>query len=145
MRVFARRLTALVAFMAIFIAASPLSAQTSAPAHRAPQAEASTADVATQTVYVTKTGAKYHRAGCRYLSKSAIPMTLKDAAARYSACSICHPPVLAAATAAPTKASNPKPAAPDGATAQCRDGSYSFSAHRSGTCSHHGGVAKWLH
>lgn len=31
-----------------------------------------------------------------------------------------------------------------GATAQCRDGSYSFSANRSGTCSHHGGVARWL-
>jgi uncharacterized protein DUF3761 len=35
-------------------------------------------------------------------------------------------------------------AAPQGATAQCRDGSYSFSRSRSGTCSHHGGVAKWL-
>jgi hypothetical protein len=35
-------------------------------------------------------------------------------------------------------------AAPQGATAQCRDGSYSFSKSRSGTCSHHGGVAKWL-
>jgi hypothetical protein len=34
--------------------------------------------------------------------------------------------------------------APQGATAQCRDGTYSFSKHRSGTCSHHGGVAKWL-
>lgn len=33
---------------------------------------------------------------------------------------------------------------PAGATAQCRDGSYSFSLHRNGTCSHHGGVAKWL-
>lgn len=33
---------------------------------------------------------------------------------------------------------------PQGATAQCRDGSYSFSQSRSGTCSHHGGVAKWL-
>lgn len=28
-------------------------------------------------------------------------------------------------------------------TARCRDGSYSYSAHRSGTCSHHGGVAVW--
>ncbi|MGQ4601001.1 DUF3761 domain-containing protein [Nocardia sp. R6R-6] len=36
------------------------------------------------------------------------------------------------------------PATPDGATAQCRDGSYSFSRHRSGTCSHHGGVDHWL-
>jgi hypothetical protein len=33
---------------------------------------------------------------------------------------------------------------PAGATAQCGDGTYSFSQHRSGTCSHHGGVAKWL-
>src|SRR4029078_7216154 len=28
---------------------------------------------------------------------------------------------------------------PAGATAQCRDGSYSFSQSRSGTCSSHGG------
>jgi resuscitation-promoting factor RpfB len=34
--------------------------------------------------------------------------------------------------------------APRGATAQCRDGTYSFSKSRRGTCSHHGGVAKWL-
>ena len=33
---------------------------------------------------------------------------------------------------------------PAGATARCADGTYSFSQHRSGTCSHHGGVAKWL-
>ena len=33
---------------------------------------------------------------------------------------------------------------PAGATAQCSDGTYSFSQHRSGTCSHHGGVAKWF-
>ena len=35
-------------------------------------------------------------------------------------------------------------AAPQGATAQCGDGTYSFSQSRRGTCSHHGGVAKWL-
>lgn len=33
---------------------------------------------------------------------------------------------------------------PDGSSAQCRDGTYSFSRSRSGTCSHHGGVARWL-
>jgi hypothetical protein len=33
---------------------------------------------------------------------------------------------------------------PPGATAQCRDGTYSFSQHRSGTCADHGGVAQWL-
>jgi hypothetical protein len=33
---------------------------------------------------------------------------------------------------------------PNGATAQCKDGSYSHSATHSGTCSRHGGVAKWF-
>jgi hypothetical protein len=33
---------------------------------------------------------------------------------------------------------------PAGATAKCEDGTYSFSESRSGTCSHHGGVAEWL-
>jgi hypothetical protein len=34
--------------------------------------------------------------------------------------------------------------APDGATARCRDGSYSFSQSARGTCSWHGGVDEWL-
>jgi Protein of unknown function (DUF3761)/Glucodextranase, domain B len=33
---------------------------------------------------------------------------------------------------------------PAGATAECEDGTYSFSESRSGTCSHHGGVRTWL-
>ncbi|PYS22141.1 MAG: hypothetical protein DMF72_14345 [Acidobacteria bacterium] len=33
---------------------------------------------------------------------------------------------------------------PSGATAKCRDGSFSFSQNHRGTCSHHGGVAQWL-
>ncbi len=33
---------------------------------------------------------------------------------------------------------------PTDACAICRDGSYSFSQNRRGTCSRHGGVAKWL-
>ncbi len=35
-------------------------------------------------------------------------------------------------------------AIPPNACAVCRDGSYSFSRHRRGTCSRHGGVYKWL-
>lgn len=35
-------------------------------------------------------------------------------------------------------------ATPAGATALCRDGTYSFSKSRRGTCSHHVGVKKWL-
>lgn len=33
---------------------------------------------------------------------------------------------------------------PTGATAKCRDGTWSFSQNRRGTCSGHGGVAAWL-
>ncbi|RRR42535.1 DUF3761 domain-containing protein [Mycolicibacter terrae] len=35
-------------------------------------------------------------------------------------------------------------APPAGASAVCRDGSYSFSRHRSGACSNHGGVQRWV-
>ncbi len=34
---------------------------------------------------------------------------------------------------------------PKGATAHCRDGTYSYSEHASGTCSGHGGVSVWIH
>ena len=33
---------------------------------------------------------------------------------------------------------------PDGASAICADGTYSFSQNHRGTCSHHGGVENWL-
>ena len=36
------------------------------------------------------------------------------------------------------------PPDPAGATALCVDGTYSYSEHASGTCSHHGGVARWI-
>jgi hypothetical protein len=34
--------------------------------------------------------------------------------------------------------------APDGATARCGDGTFSFSHSHAGTCSRHGGVDQWL-
>lgn len=44
-------------------------------------------------VYITNTGEKYHSAGCQYLSKSKIPISLSDAKAEgYTPCSRCHPP-----------------------------------------------------
>ena len=45
--------------------------------------------------------------------------------------------------ASPTRTPNDTP--PPGASARRRDGTYRFSRSRSGTCSHHGGVAQWLH
>ena len=49
---------------------------------------------------------------------------------------------LGALLAFPTAAAGD--GAPPGATARCRDGTYSYSQHHQGTCSHHGGVAVWL-
>jgi len=43
-------------------------------------------------VYITRTGAKYHRAGCRYLSQSCIRIERVEAIRRgYTPCSVCHP------------------------------------------------------
>ncbi|HYC98460.1 DUF3761 domain-containing protein [Brevundimonas sp.] len=42
----------------------------------------------------------------------------------------------------PTRTPDDRP--PAGASARCRDGTYSFSQSRRGTCSGHGGVAAWL-
>lgn len=45
------------------------------------------------TVYITRTGEKYHLDGCRHLSKSKIPTTLGEAKARgYEPCGTCDPP-----------------------------------------------------
>ena len=56
-------------------------------------------------------------------------------------------PTAPAATRTPvSRSSSPtttNPAGPNGATAMCTDGTYSHSAHRSGTCSRHGGVKSW--
>lgn len=44
------------------------------------------------TVYITKTGAKYHNSGCQYLKRSKIAISLKDAKLSYTPCSKCNPP-----------------------------------------------------
>lgn len=44
-------------------------------------------------VYITRTGAKYHRGSCRYLSKSKIEISLTEAKAQgFGACKVCKPP-----------------------------------------------------
>ena len=44
------------------------------------------------TVYITKTGKKYHSANCSSLRRSKIPISLTDAKKRgYTACSRCKP------------------------------------------------------
>lgn len=45
-------------------------------------------------VYITKTGSKYHVAGCQYLKSSMISTSLDNALAQgYEPCSVCKPPI----------------------------------------------------
>ena len=45
-----------------------------------------------QTVYITKTGKKYHQERCSYLKLSSIPIELSEAINRgLGACSVCAP------------------------------------------------------
>jgi hypothetical protein len=60
----------------------------------APEAGVAAHGPAGATVYVTRTGKKYHREGCRSLAKGATPMPLDRAVARYAPCALCHPAML---------------------------------------------------
>jgi Protein of unknown function (DUF3761) len=75
---------------------------------------------------------------------SASPATPAPAAAKSAAA----PAATSAAKSTTASTSAPTVAAsntdPTGATAKCKDGTYSKSQHHTGTCSHHGGVAQWL-
>ena len=53
---------------------------------------APTTDTESIIVYITRTGSKYHRDGCRYLRKSKIAISLKEAKKHYGPCSVCEPP-----------------------------------------------------
>ncbi len=53
------------------------------------------ADNGNTTVYITRTGSKYHSSGCSYLKKSKIQTTLAQAVSSgYTPCSKCNPPRL---------------------------------------------------
>ena len=55
-------------------------------------APAPTASSGGYTVYITNTGAKYHRGSCRWLYASKIPVSVGDAIARgYEPCKVCKP------------------------------------------------------
>ena len=62
-----RFLTLLLALLLLAAPSAILPAQAPAPQPHTQPKE--------QTVYITKTGKKYHRAGCRSLSKSKIPVS----------------------------------------------------------------------
>ncbi len=64
------------------------------------------------TVYITKTGSKYHREGCTSLSRSSIPVSLSNAIGRgYAPCKICSPPTATRRVTPPTASSASEPTA----------------------------------
>lgn len=67
------------------VAADPVTTEPSAPSD--PE------EPTGQIVYVTKSGSKYHTAGCSHLSKSKIAKTLSEVkASGYEPCKTCKPP-----------------------------------------------------
>ncbi|HWJ37004.1 MAG TPA: DUF3761 domain-containing protein [Steroidobacteraceae bacterium] len=111
------------------------------------------------TSAATGRGACSGHGGVQKAAKSTAAATTGNATAATAAAPAATPtpsgaasPSAPAATAAKSTASVSKsvPSAPagntdpTGATAKCKDGTYSKSKHHSGTCSHHGGVANWL-
>jgi hypothetical protein len=89
-----------LASLAFAVAHHRAAAPTDSPGERVAAAEAALdAPIAAKasrpksdTVYITKTGAKYHRSGCRSLRKSSIPISRAAAIRRgYAACKICSP------------------------------------------------------
>lgn len=84
------RLIAILVLAALLTGCSS-SIQTPPAATPAAAAIEKAPEQAQVTVYVTRTGSKYQRAGCSYL-KSSSPMSLEDAKLRYGPCSRCSPP-----------------------------------------------------
>jgi hypothetical protein len=44
-------------------------------------------------VYITKTGTRYHRPGCRYAARGSTAVDLVEVRGRYKACLSCRPPL----------------------------------------------------
>ena len=62
-----------------------------APVISQDRVDAREAQQVNSTVYITRTGSKYHRATCRYLKNSKIEISLKSAKLSYAACKVCRP------------------------------------------------------
>src|SRR6202045_4501972 len=122
----------------------------SLPAWAADSAATNCKDGTTSTA--TGRGACSGHGGVQKASKSttAAPATAAAPAAAAAPPAAAPPAAAAPKESKPSTHSKSAPTAaagntdPTGATAKCKDGTYSKSQHRSGTCSSHGGVAEWL-
>ena len=67
-------------------------AQAQAEAQQQAQAATQAQQNNDPTVYITNTGGKYHRAGCRFLKQSQIEKHLSEVKGVYGPCGVCNPP-----------------------------------------------------
>lgn len=76
------------------VSIQPVDQVTSIGTKRAPpKVEPKQSETSDVTVYITRTGEKYHVYGCRYLRQSRIPTSLSSAKSNgYTPCSVCDPP-----------------------------------------------------
>jgi hypothetical protein len=131
------------------VAAAPLAAAAAAAPVQQPPAATTAARVAPQPVAAPAKKSAPAAVAAPVQAKAAAPAPAKVAAPKPAPA-----PKAAASCDTATHYVNssgncvPRPvaaaSAPSGASAKCKDGTYSFSQHRSGTCSGHSGVAQWL-
>lgn len=103
------------------VAPAAVAGQTPAPSQRYPTAHCSDG-----TYYYGKSRSKacaHHRGVAEWLAPPP-----KEAPSRHST----------------TASRRPAARAPAGATARCKDGTYSFLRRRAAACARHGGIARWL-
>jgi uncharacterized protein YraI len=143
----------LFAFLFLGWPATPLAAQ-QGPAYTAARVHLRARPSAAATVMATiPRGAVVRRSGCAdgwcaityearagYVAERYLGRNAPDAASTPSGRGYTNSDGIRVAS--PRRTPDGRP--PAGASAQCRDGTYSFSLHRRGTCSHHGGVSRWL-
>ena len=135
-------LTAMAAVLAIVSTHSALA--------QAAPAAVKCADGTTSTA--TGKGACSHHGGIAHSSPASASTTkiVAPAATGTMPAAATGTAPAAAANNQPHNTTNPNASAehpdnnPQGATAQCKDGTYSHATHHQGACSNHGGVAKWL-
>jgi hypothetical protein len=77
-----------------FVGVKKLPVQGLVKAMKAPSPPQVRNDDPALTLYITRTGSRYHRGGCKYTRQSSIPISLQDAIKRgYIPCSRCKPPI----------------------------------------------------
>lgn len=98
----------LIGLIAVLLttAADPAE-KASAPRKPAKQVETvANSSNASEIVYITRTGKRYHRPTCRHAAAGR-PTTLGEASQRLTACLVCRPPTLAQANASTASSAAP--------------------------------------